>query len=53
MAKEKNRNLDNSTVNDGSHAIHRFTIGDFLGRDYERSKLYDPAFETGYRKAQI
>ena len=30
MAKEKNRDLDNSTVNDGSHAIHRFTIGDFL-----------------------
>ena len=30
MAKEKIRDLDNSTVNDGSHAIHRFTIGDFL-----------------------
>jgi putative aldouronate transport system permease protein len=30
LAKEKNRDLDNSTVNDGSHAIHRFTIGDFL-----------------------
>ena len=30
MAKEKNRDLDNSTVNDGSHAIHRFTVGDFL-----------------------
>ena len=25
-------------------------VGDFLGRDYERSKLYDPAFSTGFRK---
>lgn len=25
-------------------------VGDCLGQDYERSKLYDPAFTTGYRK---
>ena len=24
-------------------------VGDFLGDEYELSKLYDPAFETGYR----
>ena len=30
MAKEKTRDIDNSTVNDGSHAIRRFSIGDFL-----------------------
>ena len=24
-------------------------VGDFLGDDYELSKLYDPSFETGYR----
>ena len=30
MAKQKNRDIENSTVNDGSHAIRRFTIGDFL-----------------------
>ena len=30
MAKEKVRDYDNSTVNDGSHAIRRFTFGDFL-----------------------
>ena len=30
MAKKKNRDIENSTVNDGSHAIRRFTIGDFL-----------------------
>ncbi len=25
-------------------------VGDFLGSDYERSKLYDPDFTTGFRK---
>lgn len=28
-----------------------FVIGDFLGSDYELSKLYSREFETGYRKA--
>lgn len=27
-------------------------VGGFLGRDYERSKLYDPAFTTAYRKGR-
>ena len=26
-------------------------VGDFLGEAYERSKLYDPAFSTGFREA--
>lgn len=26
-------------------------VGDFLGNRYEKSKLYDPAFETEYRKS--
>lgn len=26
-------------------------VGDFLGRDYARSKLYDPGFTTEYREA--
>lgn len=26
-------------------------VGDFLGKEYERSKLYDPAFSTGFRQA--
>lgn len=25
-------------------------VGDFLGRDFERSRLYDPTFTTGYRR---
>lgn len=28
-------------------------VGDFLGNDYELSKLYDPAFETEFRKASV
>ena len=28
-------------------------IGDFLSAGYERSKLYDPAFTTGYREGQL
>jgi precorrin-4/cobalt-precorrin-4 C11-methyltransferase len=27
------------------------TVGDFLGSEYERSKLYDPTFTHGYREA--
>ena len=27
------------------------TVGGFLGTEYERSKLYDPAFTTGFREA--
>ena len=27
-------------------------VGDFLGMKYERSKLYDPAFTTGFRKGE-
>ena len=27
-------------------------IGDFLGHDYERSKLYDPGFTTEFREAE-
>ena len=28
-------------------------IGHFLGNEYERSKLYDPSFETEFRKATL
>lgn len=28
------------------------TVGDFLGDDYARSKLYDPAFTTAFRKGE-
>ncbi len=32
------------------HAL--ICVGDFLGTDYDLSKLYDAQFETGYRKAK-
>lgn len=35
------------------HAIHKTAlvfVGDFLDSDYERSKLYDPAFTHGFRE---
>ncbi len=38
------------------HGISRhalITVGDFLGNDYELSKLYDAHFETGYRRAVL
>lgn len=28
-------------------------VGDFLGKRYDRSKLYDPTFTTGYRQASL
>lgn len=28
-------------------------VGDFLGKRYDRSKLYDPSFTTGYRQASL
>ena len=28
------------------------TVGNFLGGSYERSKLYDPGFSTGFRRQQ-
>ena len=28
-------------------------VGDFLSAEYERSKLYDPTFTTGYRKGAV
>ena len=28
-------------------------VGNFLGSEYERSKLYDPAFTTEFREATV
>lgn len=36
----------------GIHKTALILVGDFLGRTYERSKLYDPEFTTGYRKGE-
>ncbi len=34
----------------GIHKTALILVGEFLGGSYERSKLYDPEFTTGYRK---
>lgn len=36
----------------GIHQTALITIGDFLGSEYERSRLYDPAFAHGCREAR-
>lgn len=33
------------------HNLALILVGDFLGDKYDRSKLYDPSFTTGFRKA--
>lgn len=36
----------------GIYKTALITVGGFLGEDYSLSKLYDPAFETEFRKAE-
>ena len=43
------------TLAESVHAAHitktaLIVVGGFLGQNYERSKLYDPAFTTAFRK---
>lgn len=42
--------LANSVKEAGIEKHALILVGPFLDSDYGRSKLYDPAFETGYRK---
>ncbi|MBQ4485950.1 MAG: precorrin-4 C(11)-methyltransferase [Oscillospiraceae bacterium] len=41
--------LHETAQSEGITRTALFVIGDFLGSDYELSKLYDSGFETGYR----
>ena len=43
--------LAESARENGISKTALITVGDFLGNDYELSKLYDKNFETGFRKA--
>ncbi|MBR6718961.1 MAG: precorrin-4 C(11)-methyltransferase [Oscillospiraceae bacterium] len=43
--------LAESAANAGISKTALITVGDFLGDIYANSKLYDAAFETGFRKA--
>lgn len=42
--------LQQSAAENGIGNLALIVVGDFLGGDYARSKLYDPAFTTGFRK---
>ena len=42
--------LAESTRKNGITKTALIVVGDFLGTQYERSKLYDPAFTTAFRK---
>ena len=44
--------LAETAQNNGISKTALITVGDFLGDDYALSKLYDPAFETGFREAK-
>lgn len=43
--------LHRAAADNGLHNLALITVGDFLGSDYDLSKLYDPSFSTAFRKA--
>lgn len=43
--------LHQAAVENDLHNLALITVGDFLGTDYELSKLYDSSFSTAFRKA--
>ena len=45
--------LQQSTRAAGITKTALIVVGDFLSAEYERSKLYDPTFTTGYRKGAV
>lgn len=42
--------LHQAAVENDLHNLALITVGDFLGSDYDLSKLYDPSFSTAFRK---
>lgn len=44
--------LAETAAKNGIEKTALITVGNFLGNDYELSKLYDASFETGFRKAK-
>lgn len=44
--------LAETAARNGIEKTALITVGNFLGNDYELSKLYDASFETGFRKAK-
>lgn len=46
-------NLGKTAEKSGITKTALICVGDFLGDDYQLSKLYDKNFETGFRKAKV
>lgn len=46
-------NLPSMAKNNGITKTALIVVGDFLGNDYELSKLYDPTFTTEFREGQV
>lgn len=44
--------LAETAAKNGIEKTALITVGNFLGNDYELSRLYDASFETGFRKAK-
>ena len=44
--------LAETAEKNGINKTALIVVGDFLGENRHLSKLYDPSFETGYRKAK-
>lgn len=42
--------LNKTAIENGVNNLALLCVGDFLGNDYELSKLYDKSFTTGYRQ---
>lgn len=42
--------IDETAKQNGIKNTALIVVGDFLGEEYQRSKLYDPDFETAFRK---
>ena len=45
--------LHETAMKNGITKTALIAVGDFLGDDHALSRLYDPAFETGFRRAKI
>ena len=44
--------LHQTAEESGINNLALITVGNFLGTQYERSKLYDPAFTTAFREGR-
>lgn len=47
------KNLPSMAKDNGITKTALIVVGDFLGSDYELSKLYDPTFTTEFREGQV